>query len=417
MSARLPVMTPEVRPAPNHLTAANSALPHRIMARLIGRSGDLKRALLGFAGQPVFARALEQARLQYFGGRGQASEGEITNFLDCFILQHRLPNGDTLVDRFVAARPHLPDAERKMLLGWRGVVEGLFEVLDRDGDALLLTSLLDELTYRTFSNQGAGIFQAWPRGSFLHARLVPLGADWLFSGCVGSYQPSQRDAVHELAAKTAMRHPEAVFRNPQKVEQAKDLQREWRLTFIRYFGSDLLVLPGEALAGRMHAFIRFCIYENRDANGTSAADRVKEEYGITAPVPRFNLPEDLLIAKTVGVMYDEVDGLIFLADFALVEEAFARPDLAASGGYRDAVLGYLKHDSIPPSVFRRLAARDQEKATQLFRRLLRRPRFHWGRDGEALLRTYKARYFERPRRPSVIPVGRDLALAQIRAPR
>jgi hypothetical protein len=45
----------------------------------------------------------------------------------------------------------------------------------------------------------------------------------------------------------------------------------------------------------------------------------------------------------------------------------------------------------------------------LFRRLLRRPRFDWARDGEELLRTAKAASFARVPRPRVSPVSERLA--------
>jgi hypothetical protein len=55
--------------------------------------------------------------------------------LDYFLLQHELRSGKTVVGRFVASRPDLPEHERELLLGWRDVVEGIFEVHGRDGDA------------------------------------------------------------------------------------------------------------------------------------------------------------------------------------------------------------------------------------------------------------------------------------------
>jgi hypothetical protein len=42
----------------------------------------------------------------------------------CQELQYRLPDGQTVVDRFVASRPDLEAADREMLLSWRDPVEG-----------------------------------------------------------------------------------------------------------------------------------------------------------------------------------------------------------------------------------------------------------------------------------------------------
>jgi hypothetical protein len=83
------------------------------------------------------------------------------------------------------------------------------------------------------------------------------------------------------------------------------------------------------------------------------------------------------------------------------------------------VLGYIKEPSISPLPLRRLAEADPARASRVFRQVLRRPGFSWERDGEALLRRYKASWFERPVVPSVVPVGAELAgLGQlVRRPR
>jgi hypothetical protein len=81
-------------------------------------------------------------------------------------LQYRLPDGQTVVDRFVASRPDLTAADREMLLGWRDPVEGIFEIRGQDGDAIILLNLLDDLKYRTYSNMGRAAFRSLPRAGF-----------------------------------------------------------------------------------------------------------------------------------------------------------------------------------------------------------------------------------------------------------
>lgn len=178
----------------------------------------------------------------------------------------------------------------------------------------------------------------------------------------------------------------------------------------------MVVLRGRELAERLGAFAHYRTFEARDAAGRSAADRAAEIYGAVPPVPKLELPAELSEAETVGVIFDEVDGLHFFADFGRVADTFARPELAADRPHRQAILGYLKEPSIPPLPLRRLAERDPERASAVFRRVLRRPDFAWERDGEALLRRSKAEYFERPALPGVTPLGERLARAQIGAP-
>jgi hypothetical protein len=112
----------------------------------------------------------------------------------------------------------------------------------------------------------------------------------------------------------------------------------------------------------------------------------RHDADVAARIPAFRVPGDLASAPTVALAYDETEGLTFLANFALVREAFENPGLAADSEHRLAVLGYLKADSISALPFRRLAGADTAWASQFFQHLLKEPSFSWERDGEALLR-------------------------------
>jgi len=62
------------------------------------------------------------------GSRPRAARGRApltARVIDRFALQHRLPGGETVADRFVASRLDLSAANREMLLGyntWRGIL-------------------------------------------------------------------------------------------------------------------------------------------------------------------------------------------------------------------------------------------------------------------------------------------------------
>jgi hypothetical protein len=300
-----------------------------------------------------------------------------------------------------------------MLRGWQDVVEGIFALRGQDGNALLGKNLVDDQVYRIRSNMGPAVFKRMPSGAFLIARLVPIEDEWLLSGLSSILAAADRDAVYRMAAELAQRHPALVFRNPAKLEQAWQLQRDERRSFVDFFGSDLIVVAGHEVAARLQAYHRYRLNEVRDTQGKSVADRAQETYGIVPDVPEIGLPRELSEAETVGLLFDEVDGLNFLRDFGKVDETFAHPALAEEPEHQELVLSYLEDASISPRVLRRLADRDSQRATHVFRRVLQRPRFVWDRDGEALLRRHKAAYFAHPVLPSVTPVNDLLARAQL----
>ena len=94
------------------------------LGSLIERSAELKRALVDFALSPRFERQLERFMLEAAGPEAVLDEDEAIGVIDRFALQHRLPNGKTVLDQFLASWPGLTAADREMLRGWRDLVEG-----------------------------------------------------------------------------------------------------------------------------------------------------------------------------------------------------------------------------------------------------------------------------------------------------
>ncbi len=376
---------------------------------LLERSVELKQAVVEFVMQPRFDRPIARAIEQRFGRVLELEEAKFLGFIDWFIMQYPLPGGRTAVEQYVDSHPKLSEADRKLLLGWRDVVEGIFEVKERDGDALLIFNLLDELTYRVYSNAGPAVFGTMPRGSFISARIVPLGDDWMLSGTTELFRASAKQDIYRRVTELATQFPHLVFRNPEKLAAAWELQREERANFIAFFGSDLVVFPGYELPERMRAYMHFRTYEARDDEGQTVADRVREALGTKPASPEMAWPSEFLEAETLGVVYDELDGLSYYIDFGVVEETFANPSLVRNHKHREAVEDYLKDPSISPRLLSRLAERDPERASQVFQVILKKPRFSWAKDGEALLRRYKASYYRQPVLPSVMLVSESFA--------
>jgi len=390
-----------------HRDAAADAAAASGAAGLLEHCSDLKRQLVEFARYPRFSRQFDQALRE--GSRGKAvDESELINIIDHFILQRPLPGGRTVVEAYVLAHPELAETDRQMLLGWRDVVKGVFEIRERDGEAIITINLIDELTYRVYSNAGPVALAPMKPGCFMIARIVPIDTGWMLSGTQQTLDASQRAGVLQVAAELAARNPRLVFRNPAKVTQGWELARKQRAMFIEFFGSDLIVVPGSEVASRMNGFLAWYTPRVLEEAGpaTSSVDA-----GVAARTPAFSVPGELASAPTVALAYDETEGLVFLGNFALVREAFEDPGRAANSEHRQAVLGYLEADGISALPFRRLAGADTGRASQLFQHLLKKPGFSWERDGEALLRKHKPWCFEANPLPPVMPLSSELAEA------
>jgi len=386
------------------------------LAQLIERSAELKGDLVRFARGPRFERSLTAALLEVAGPEGGLDEGDVIGVIDRFALQHRLHDGKTVVERFVASRPDLAEADREMLLGWRDPVEGLFEIRGTDWDAIILLNLLDDVAYRTYSNIGRAAFRRLPKGGFLHARLVPLGpvsGAWLVSGVMTAYRKSDAMRVAQAALDLAVRQPELVFRNPEKVRRGWEQMRQDRAAFVEFFGADELVLPPAEVEEQINAFHR----HRQDAAVARQPGRFRGQDIPGLDVPLFRLPRDVAEFGTVGVIYDEVDGLNFYPEYGMLQDLFADPALAGDKRYADVLREYLRSETIAPLPLLRLAAAHPDTVDAVFRKILRKPDFTWTEHGEALLRKRKAWYYKCEPRPGVSVIGARLSELAARAPR
>lgn len=182
--------------------AATVATADPEIVGLLRRSTELKRELVSFARSQRFSRQLEEA-VREGTGRAVTDEGERINITDHFILQRPLADGRTVVEVFVAEHPGLTDSDRQILLGWREVVEGVFEIREHEADAIVAFNLVDELAYRIRANDGPRGLAPMRPGLFMTARVVPLGDDWMLSGTQQLYRASARAEMIRLAAELA----------------------------------------------------------------------------------------------------------------------------------------------------------------------------------------------------------------------
>jgi hypothetical protein len=372
------------------------------LAVLIERSAELKRDLVDFACSPRLERALAAAIME--AGLEELKEADAIGTIDRFALQYRMRDGRTVVDRFVASRPDLDTADREMLLGWRDPVEGIFEIRSKDRDAITLLNLIDDLEYRTYSNMGPAAFRPLPRGGFVYARLVPIRPvprAWLVSGMMTTYRKSGAGYIAKVALELATKRPELVFRNPEKVEQGWKQMREDRAGFVEFFGGDELVLPPAEAGERLNAYYR----QRQEAALARKPGRRRPPNLPGVDVPVFDFPSGLADADTVGVIFDDVDGLNFYPDYGMLQDLFGDPVLAADKQYADVLRGYLRSETIAPLPLQRLAAAHPDTVDAVFRKILRKRDFTWAEHGEALMRRRKAWYYRREPRPGVSVIG------------
>ena len=378
---------------------------------LLERAAELKKELVAFGQGPRFARRLDAMLFEAADEDGALDEGTAIQAMDSFILQRRLSDGTTVLERFVdQRRPPLSDDEREMLLGWHDVVDGCFEVRQFDGDAVLLHNLIDDLVYRVHSNMGRKGLARIRTGGFVVGRIVPLHPAidvWMLSGTYTPFPKSARQQVAVAAAQQVTAHPELLRRNPAMLKRAWEIQAEYRADFIDQVGADTIVLPPaeaqETLREHYHRQRQraLAVLDAKTAKRKSKTGPTAEQLA--------RLPEEMLTGDTIGLIYDEVEGLNHYRDFGRLDELFADPALARDRTRLTQLREYLDDTSVSPLAIRRLAQRHPDNVDKVFRTLLRKPGFTWARDGENLLRRRKRAFVVEDPMPSISIVGERLA--------
>jgi hypothetical protein len=357
------------------------------VAALVERSGELKRDLVTFALRGPTASEL--ARLLASSGARDVADlsgpGQV-EVLDRFLLEYRLRDGRTPVERFVRARGDLPRPERDMLLGWRDVVHGCFEVRQVDGEVIVAVNLVDELTYRIRSNIGVDTIPGLLPGAFLQARVVPVLDEWLITGTLSVLAPDERAEAIAYGLSLVRGRPDLLLRNPDLLAAAWRRQSEDREGFISFFGADEVVLPREQADQRWTQFWR-------------------AQHGDDAPEPP-GLPPG---GESVGIIYDPEHGMGFFVDYAAFRETFQHPELVQRPRYREVVVGYLTDADVSPVPFRRCALAWPDGANAVLAAVTRRRGFTWAQHGEDLMRQHKPTDVDRPVRPSFTVLSASLS--------
>jgi hypothetical protein len=254
------------------------------------------------------------------------------------------------------------------------------------------------------SNMGGDMFRVLRPRSYMVARFVPMGSEWLVSGVMHPIARSGRKVAYTVAAELATTCPQSVFRNPSLLERGWELQRSDRERFVRFFGTDMVLMPGTELAERMRQYAAFSRSEVR----AQLAEQKRASHA-NRPLVEIDFPPELVKSGTVAVIYDETEGLAFLGGFGEFERAFTEPALLDQPRIRQRVLDYLDDDSVSPLPFRRMADRDPTRASEVLRRVLGRKSFDWQRDGEKLMRQRKRSFFDRAPLPRILPSSARLA--------
>ncbi|MCU1404207.1 MAG: hypothetical protein JWQ43_510 [Glaciihabitans sp.] len=353
---------------------------------------ELRADLVDFVAGPRFQRTVESrfaAVRPYLTSDFDAWEQAV----DELLFAQTSDETPTLLERFLSTRLNLTDGDIALLELWRDAnVQGLFQVQAREDEILDLLNLVDDIHYETYAIEGADSVRTAVRGSYLQARILPVGPAWITSGVLQVFPSRDRLNVGARVARLLQFDPTAAHRNPERVEKARELLRTHHAVFLELFGADLVPGTGAEAAERYRAFL---------------ASDAEPAAGIMP------FPEELAGSADVAIFHDKTRGVGFLEGYSAVEAAHRDPAGSPSG--RDLLDDWLDDNAVAASVLSDLAGRHPHTVDALYRELLQRPDFTWAADGDALLHEHKASWFDPHTLPAlaVLPqIALDAVLEQ-----
>ncbi len=368
----------------------------------------LKRDVVEYALSPGFAKRLEEARRR-LGLTGDSVE----NMVDAVesLLFEGSEGKEPLLARYIRTNKALDPADRAVYEGWLGRnVFGPFRVEEQNGPELLLHNLIDEMDYRTHATAGVDASHPVASGGYATVRVVPTHNVWTISGNVHFFAPQQRDLVEEFAINLLRQFPRMPFRNPDKLERARDMVGGQHRIFVDTLGTTVVLGSGSEAITAYRAFMEAV---DADAAEKAPQQRRAPRSGLEL-APDSNFPAELRDARDVALFHHPVKSTSFLMGYREAVEAHRTPPATATDPAAARLREYIHDESVPPHVLEELAAQFPDTVDEAYRVAFSRPDFVWEHDGGTLLLEHKATHVEDADIPDITTVPTSLRGAYLR---
>ncbi|NVM95810.1 hypothetical protein [Arthrobacter wenxiniae] len=367
------------------------------VTELLDRSAELKSALVDYATSPGFARRLAEA-LKSAETEGRPSMEEFADAVEQMLFEPSLDGREALLHRFLRTNKALSPDDRAVYEDWRDRnVLGAFRIVSNHRMWMVLHNLIDELDYQAHPTAGLEQLPHVKPGGYVVTRLVPVGGIWTVSGNLRFFGANDLPQVRRFAASLLRRMPQLAFRNPEKLENARDTVRKHHDIFVRLFGGNVLRGTGAEAVAAYRRFLDACGSELARPDTDPATIRTGAQLA-----PDSGIPPEILESADVALFHHPVKSISFLLHYGELEDAHRFPprDTHDAG----AVRGFVEDSTTPAYVLQELASRFPGTVNATYRVALSQPDFDWDRDGEALLRRHKPDSFREQDVPAISTV-------------
>ncbi|MEM6503661.1 MAG: hypothetical protein AAF685_17715 [Cyanobacteria bacterium P01_C01_bin.89] len=346
------------------MAQAQNADSKHVDAKLVEQAEELKEQLLQFVmgAEGKLAQRLEEFTVER---SRELAKSPVRHTLTRFVLDEFL-TGELLdmpcpIEQFIEANPSLSDANVTLIRRWKDTFLGIFVVKKADQGVFTLRNWMTDFSYDVVPTQlqlPADLERLAPKEVVI-SRLSPLDEDrWIFSGPMYLLGALSKPKLAMAIANLKRHHGEASYGGaPELLEEAWESVASHHQSFLDYFGSDTVTLPGRQLNHQLKQFqdhrtqaqmeqahieektsLRALVQKASETNGAAGVDLVDveataEEVGVDLDSgvgkvaqslsgsrtqltsPQVEVPEALQRAKEVTALSDPQWGLVFIKNY------------------------------------------------------------------------------------------------------
>jgi hypothetical protein len=366
-------------------------------------AGDLKAKCLEYVDKNLYDDFLEsesgremteKAEEDETGENFLVNEGDWIRRMDDYILFEKTENGQRTLDEIISkAKLNLEEIE--ILKQWREqAFFSIFEIKEITTNKIRAMDVAAEVDYDIYFNNlaiGHKAINSTLIGSFVQTNILPIKDTWFFSGAQ-HVLPKESEANIFVDYITQVSDRQIFRNNPEKLRIALENQKEHYKVFIDTFGTDELIVTLDKVQGKLQEYYdKLSLHFGKHGNK------------IVAPGPS----KDFDTAETVGIVMDECEGQHEFEDYGEFVKIFETGNISERSRY--LIMNYLKNESMPAFVFRRMKDRYPENFTKIMSKikLLTSIRIDPVHDFDKLMDLFKHGWQETY--PSITPVNQRFA--------
>ena len=393
------------------------------MPLTLERAQFLKQELLNFTfdAEGEVAVALEKysaERLPQLAASPYQGNQKTELVVDSFTTEGRV-GSRTVIDYFLESRSDLPAADRIAVLRWAQGFIGLFTILERSSERLVMMNWLTEMKYSILlptegMDRNIARLKA---GEIVLTRILPLENDWMFSGPAVFLGKLGKPKLAVAIGNFKKFHSNYLYADaPELLEEAWQSVESYHQEFVDYFGSPTITFSGHRLEQKLADFQSYMTQRQLSMSGldgekslgeladeagmsraemagTASAMGIDEK--ITSHVienqkvskmmtPTIELPSHLKNEEYVSILTHPRWGQIMVSTYQRLTAAL-EDDQSLAPETESFVHQCLKNMEFKPFVWHQLAQKYPQRLERLLQNILDRPHLSLSRDLDPVL--------------------------------